>query len=204
MRGIKMNKKILGKIYIKINTKITFFMLVSSILTFSFAEGKDLTKEEIEIYKALPPEAQPLVPLEHTFSFRGQRSTSFTLKAIESLTRSFLEQTGGMAINRNIGTAKMLAIINKTLDEGRHHLNEEEMDAYATSQFLKYLYEIKSPRAKTFYKALEACESKNITCEGVITFAELYGFIEKQKAMIYSKVKKPSQQTWKSAKPKKS
>ncbi|AIL12478.1 hypothetical protein IM40_01365 [Candidatus Paracaedimonas acanthamoebae] len=197
-----MVKKILGKTCNKINIKLMFFMLLSPILTFSFAEGKGLTKEEIESYKALPFEAQPLVPLEHTFSFRGQRSTSYTLKAIENLTRSFLEQTGGMGINRNIGTAKMLAIINKTLDEGGHHLNEEEMDAYATSQLLKYLYEIKSPRAKTFYKALEACESKNITCEGIITFTELYGFIEKQKTLIYSKVKKPSQQQWKSAKPK--
>ncbi len=179
-------------------------MLVSSILIFSFAEGRSLTKEEIELYKALPPEDQPLVPLEHTFSFRGQRSTSFTLKAIDSLTRSFLEKTGGMGINRNIGTAKMLAIINKTLDEGSHHLTEEEMDGYATSQFLKYLYEIKSPRAKTFYKALDACESQNRSCEGVITFNELYGFIEKQKTMIYSKVKKSSQPQWKSARPKNS
>ncbi len=63
-------------------------------------------------------------------------------------------------MSRNIGTAKMLAIINKILDVGLHHLTEEEMDAYGASQILKCLHEIKSSRAENFSQGLHLCESK--------------------------------------------
>lgn len=167
------------------------------------AEARDVTlsKDEIEVYQSMPMKDQPVVPLENTFSFRGQRSTSYTLKMIEALDRTFFQQTGGLGVNRNIGTAKMLAMINKTLETGKNHLTDEEMDTYATSRILAYLHEIKSPRADNFAKALKTCETQKVSCEQSITFDELFGFIEKQKALILSKIKKPSQPQWIKATP---
>lgn len=92
-------------------------------------------------------------------------------------------------MSRNIGTAKMLAIINKILDVGLHHLTEEEMDAYGASQILKCLHEIKSSRAENFSQGLHLCESKKKSCNNVISLEELEGFIEKEKKMISAKMK---------------
>lgn len=190
------------RISLKIRITRAFFIFLSIISTCSVAKENGLTKEEIEYYETLPLEDQPLVPLENTFSFRGQRSTAYTLRSIQQLNLSFLMQTGGRGMSRNIGTAKMLAIINKTLEVGLHHLTEEEMDAYATSQILTYLHEINSPRAQTFYQGLQWCETKNKSCDQVISLEELEGFIEKQKRVIFAKIKKPTTQKWKRAKPK--
>jgi hypothetical protein len=175
--------------------KINLFYLPFVLLAFtSFsleAFYLKLSEDQIEVYESLPREDQPILPLDRNFTWGAHQSTQFTPRSLEMLDKKFLIQTGG-GIQRAIGTAEMLTLVRKILEDRGARLSTDEMEFYAMHQIFSYLHHIGSPRADRFLDIMATCHQTGEKCNEAITFDELAEFIEQEKAKIFHLISAPA------------
>lgn len=112
---------------------------------------KKLSDREIadlkELFSTLPPEERPVLPAENNFQFGPAKSMGITPAILKNrITKEHLpeafKQTGGTKEEdiflRNLGTAKMLTLVNKKLSD-KQDMTEKQMEDYAVKRIGQYL-----------------------------------------------------------------
>ncbi len=168
-----------------------FFIVVSSAENKIPRTGTPSAKEAEEVYKQLPPEHRPIIGVQDKFTYGDASSNIVSLVVLENFDLEFVEQTGD-GISRALGTARLIALVALAYLEAENYppqiirkLSNEEKDALADTQIVKFLVKKRSPRGETYMRNSEQCIARNV-CGDTITSQEIVAFVQSK----YKKIKK--------------